>query len=389
MTRSTKTTLLALFLFVLGIFAQGCALDTPPAEDIEVGTSWSELSSRQTLLSAAQYKRLQTDLTKAADATEKEIAELTKEIAKVEGEHKVALAEIESLLAQIRRRRDELESTRNTAATGSFLGGLFGFLVGGPIGMVIGAGAVGAGAYAINTDSKLQQLDRDLSAANTKRDAAKASLDAYTKRKTELETKLQTLETQETAIKKTLAKSSSKAKVAAPGALASYPNVPKRAKKTRLLGELLQNLVDQRDTLAEILVLANGVKTELTTLKTDLEALRDEADELVAESRVELFKILAVMTSANPMAAATAWLESAIAARAREVLEDLDIPVVDFAMFLVDVWDKGQSFAQDPTAAVKKAFTDKVVKTINEAIGADWSVVKYTEKQLIELALES
>lgn len=389
MTRSTKTALLALLLFVIALFAQGCVIDTPPAEDIEVGTSWSELSSRQTLLSAAQYKRLQTDLTKAADATEKEIAELTKEITKVEGEHQLALAEIESLLAQIRQRRNELESTRDTATASSIFGGILGFLVGGPVGMVIGAGAVGAGAYAINTDSKLQQLDRELAAANTKRDNAKASLDAYTKRKAELQAKLDTLEKQETAIKATLAKSASKAKVAAPGALASYPNVPKRAKKTRLLGELLQNLVEQRDTLAEILVLANGVKTELTTLTTDLEKLRDEADELVAESRVELFKILAVMTSANPMAAATAWLESAVAARAREVLEDLDIPVVDFAMFLVDVWDKGRSFVQDPTGAVKKAFADKVVKTINEAIGADWSVVKYTEKQLIELALES
>jgi predicted nucleic acid-binding Zn-ribbon protein len=388
MTRPTKTTLLALLLLVVGIFAQGCALESPASEDIDVGTSWSELSTRQTLLTAAQYKRLETDLTKAADATSKEIAELTTEITKTEAEQMAALAEIDSLLAQIRRRRDELEANRNTATAGSILGGIFGFLVGGPIGMVIGAGAVGAGAYAINTDSQLNALDQQLSAAESRKATAQANLDAYQKRKASLEEDLAALQKRETNIKSVLAQSASKKKVATPASLTSFPSVPKRARKARLLGELLQNLVDQRETLGEILVLAKGVQAELTTLTKDLEELRDEADELVAKSRQDLFKILAVMMAADPMAAATAWLESAVAARAKEVLEDLDIPVIDFAMFLVDVWDKGRSFAADPTAAVKKAFADNVVKTINDATGiADWTVVKYTEKQLIAAAL--
>jgi hypothetical protein len=390
MTARAKTILLSLFLLLVAIVAPGCAIETPPEEEIEVGTSWSELKSKQTLLTPAQMKRLENDLTKATDATAKEIADLTQKIAAAEAEHKATIAQIDSLLAQIRQRRAELESTRNTATAGSFFGGLLGFIVGGPVGMVLGAGAVGAGAYAINTDSKLNQLDRDLSAANTKKAAAQANLDAYTQRKAALEAKLGTLEKEEKEIRGVLAKSASKAKTATPATLAKYPSVPKRAKKTRLLGELLSNLVQQRDTLGEILVLATGVKNDLDALATDLEKLRDEADDMVAQSRTELFKILAVMTSANPMVAATAWLESAIAARAREVLEDLDIPVVDFALFLVDVWDKGRSFAADPTAAVKKAFTDNVVKTINDATGVpDWSVVKYSEKKLIELALES
>jgi DNA repair exonuclease SbcCD ATPase subunit len=387
MTARTKTVLLSLFLVLAAVVAPGCAIETPPEEAIEVGTSWSELRSKQTLLTASQYKRLETDLQKAADATTVEIAELTKKIAAAEAEHKATLAEVESILVQIRQRRAELESTRNTATAGSFFGGLLGFLVGGPVGMVLGAGAVGAGAYAINTDSKLQQLDRDLAAAELKKANAQASLDAYTKRKAELETKLDDLEKKETSIRQVLAKSASKAKVATPAPFASYPTVPKRAKKARLLGELLQNLVEQRTTLGEILVLAQGVQAQLDSLVKDFEKLRDEADELVAQSRTELFKILAVMTSANPMAAATAWLEAAVAARAREALEDLDIPVVDFALFLVDVWDKGKSLVENPTAVLKKELTDKVVKAITESTGADWSAVKYTEKQLIELAL--
>ena len=78
--------------------------------------------------------------------------------------------------------------------------------------------------------------------------------------------------------------------------------------------------------------------------------------------------------------------QASIAARAKEALAELEIPVVDFALFLVDVWDKGQLLAVNPTAAMKDALVKQVVDAVNKSAGADWSAVKYTEKQLLALA---
>jgi len=373
--------------------APACALTTPSADSYEepVAASWSGLSEKQTLLTAEQYARLEQDLTTSINATKAEIAALQQKITATEQANQAALTEINDLVNQIQRRRDELESQRNTSTAAAVGAGIFGFFLGGPLGFALGAGAVGAGAYAIDRDSELHALDGRLTDARARQAKAQADLAAYTAKKAQLQTHLDDLQTKENAVLKVLADSAAADPTptsATPTTeLSKFPSVGKRARKIALLGTLLTNLQDQKTSLESILALAQTLSTSLQATVTDLQNLRNEADAMVAAGRRDIFKILALLMTADPMSAATAWLEASIANRAKEVLTELGVPALDFAKYLVDVWDKGQSLAANPTDAMKTELVNRVVTAINGATGAaDWTAIVYTEQQLVDAA---
>jgi hypothetical protein len=363
----------SLFVAVCG-GASGCALEpTPSGNNEEVGTSWDAIMSSQSLLSATQFRELQENLQNDIAETQATIEKLKKEIVVAEAANQAALNEANALLAQIEQRTAELRALRNETATGGIIAGVLGFLVGGPVGAAVATLGVGAGAVAISADSRLSALNVQLELARAKQRKAEADVAQYYARKKGLETHLEDIRTREKTFIGILAESTTP-KTASP-TFTPWPSVPKRARRIELMKQLLSNLKEQEAVLGDILVLAQALSPELKALVTELKGLREQADQMVEATQNDLWKIVAVLAAENPLGAATLWLESAVAARAKEALAELHISAVDYALWLVKVWDKGRSFAANPGEAVQQELVKKIVVSIESAGAADWTKV--------------
>ena len=72
----------------------GCALNATPTRRRTRGRLRQELSKKQTLLSAEEFKKLETNLKKAIAETQAEITKLEAQIATTEAANRAALAQI-------------------------------------------------------------------------------------------------------------------------------------------------------------------------------------------------------------------------------------------------------------------------------------------------------
>ena len=196
------------------------------------------------------------------------------------------------------------------------------------------------------------ELDRELILVRARQRKAETEFADYSKRKATLDASLDQLRAQEQSIPcdARLVREAGRnvRDVASDGRRSRSARTGSTCSRS-----LLTNLEQQEDTLQEADTAAQVLSKDFTVFVTDLKALRETADQMVQASRDDLRKILAVLAAENRHRCSDDWLESSVAAKAKAALAELHIDAVDYALWLVNQWDKGRSFLENPTEAVK------------------------------------
>jgi subtilisin-like proprotein convertase family protein len=275
--------------------------------------SKSDEAGGEAILPAEELASVERNLRNAITAVEREIARLESEIAKLETDNRTKAAEIDSLVRQIESRRSELEAEYNRKRDAALIFAIFGYFDASAISLVA----------MMNDDSRLRQLNGDLSRAQSQQADIRSRQASYQRQRDALRAQLSTLRTRRDELLAILA---SPPPTAVPDALRDHPELARLAHRVRTLESVLDNGNEQVAVLTAIRDLALGLSDAMDATLATLRSFADAADRAVRESRAEFHELLELLASGDPSAAAQRWLEDQVAARTRELLSALDWP---------------------------------------------------------------
>jgi hypothetical protein len=266
------------------------------------------------LLSSAELRRLERALEDAIEAAEAHIAELTRDIEKLESDNQAKAMEIQAIIDRINGRKREIEdqynSNRNLCLVCLFLGCA-------PICFV-------TLAQQIDQDAEIRTLNERLAAA-------------YQERKATLVEKVSALQTHKEHLLRLLQRGTAQPRAG----LEAYPELAAQAGRVDMLTEVLDDSHQQIALLGEIRELAQALSDKLDAALANVTGLATAADALLQRMRDDTLEILRLLVAPSPAAAVEAWLEREVARRTRELLGTLDWPASLFVDFLIRTRGEG------------------------------------------------
>jgi hypothetical protein len=313
------------------------------------------------MLSADDLQRIDAQLTAAIARADQEIASLEMQIAGLEQQLAGDQATINSIVNSIQQRRDEI--TRNQRIF--MFVGILGLFTGLPA--VAGLGALGA----IDQDSRIQQLNRDLSAAQSKSAQVQQQIAMYTARRDQLRAKLDPLKQTYAALKKLLADGTTPVPAAPEGVDAQkWSQLAAERGRVDTLGKVLANAQQQVALLQQILTMLQATHDAVDKALAVLQQLAADADAEAKASTAELNGLIKVLITGDPEAAAEAWLDDQLAQRTRDVLKAIGWPESKFVDFLVTAATDGDLEKEllDMLNTTVKLTMPKNVLAVGEAI---------------------
>ena len=332
------------------------------------------------VLDAEDLARVQEAFETAIAQGEAEIARLQAEIAKLDQANAKKQSEIDALVAQINQRRNEVERNRDLALAAAV--GL-GFLTFG-LGAIAGAAAVASLTVALANDSRLQELNRSLSQAQSEQQSIRSQSQAYQNQKRVLEGQLALLKQSKD---KLLDELQSPEAEEVPAALAPYPELAEAHRRLAVLKAILVNTNEQVDLLTQIRDAAQALSDALDRALDTLRALAADADRLAQESNDDFLKILEAVLSGYPAAVAESWLFDELAKKTHDLLVAIDFPLADFVAHLVRTRFTG---TPEDLANLTTELLEKLAETGVEAATAwSWSGANDSSQPIDDLALVS
>jgi hypothetical protein len=270
------------------------------------------------LLSAADLARVQAAFDDAIASGEAAIATLEHEIDRLDAENRAKVGEIDGLVRQMEQRRSELEDQhrRNLVLC-----------------LLFPSPGICLLAVVIENDGRMQQLERDLAQARDRQRQVQAELADHRDRRAVLQARLAPL------------------RAARERLIALYRDgVPLRPlpevldagspealafSRADALGRIAAATRAEIELLVEIRNAAAELQAQLDAALGTIRALASSVDALVAEARDRFMELLEALTSGDPDAVARDWLDEAIAARTRAMLDALDWPARELIDHLI------------------------------------------------------
>jgi hypothetical protein len=275
------------------------------------------------------------------DAT---IAALADKVDQIEVENERTLREIESLVARIDARRREVEEEYERKRDLGLFACMFGYC---------DVGAVSL-AMAIADDARLDQLERELAAAERKRSDAQTKHDAYRARRERSEVLRDVLVDRATYLRQVF-----RGDVTPPGrgstTFASHPELPMFAQRWSGGRALVDNLHEQIENLVELMRDARELAALLDRTLRATRAALEKADALREQSGKDFYDLLRIMSSGDPNAAAERWLDKALADKTKAVMKELGWTGWDPSVFVKRLLAKSFPGAEGSPAATELA----------------------------------
>lgn len=279
------------------------------------------------LLPADELARLDQKLTAAVAAAEARIASLQDQIATGEADLQSKQSQIDSLISQIEQRKRVVTQNYNNSINVGLLGAFFGFPLVSAVSLV----------QAMDQDAILQSLNSQLVTAQQQRDQVASEIANYRSRRDAIAAQLAPVEQTYADLKGLLA-SNNYPPIAAPADVNKAKWGETRLQRGRIttLGKVLDNCTTQITLLQKLLALVSAANDEVNAALTTVKALAEAADQ-EAERSTELFQsLLKIALSGDPNAAASEWLQDALAAKTRQALAALDWPAQAFVDALLN-----------------------------------------------------
>ena len=336
MMRKTATAWVALIM-ACGLTAMGCGVGDDSQVDPFtlqfIDSDKSDDTANTTMLPPQQLQLLQQQLASAIDAANAEVTRLEAEIAKLEGEQAQKQNAIDQLVSSIAARRAEVESNYNASLAVAAAGGIFAAVLTGGLSLIAAGVAVGGLASALSNDSRLTQLNSDLSRAQSEQATIAQQANTYRTRRDALRAELTNLKKAKDVLIATLDGTSGAGTIAISEGIPTVLHAP--LERIALLKAILANTDDQVGILTQIRTLASSLNAQMDQAIATLRALSNAADKLAEASNQDFYRLLALATAPDPLASALTWLGQAVAERTLAILGLAETPVAGFVKYLV------------------------------------------------------
>ena len=297
------------------LLAAACMEDAP-APKADTPFTVSEPGKADDMLPAADKARLVSAFDDAIASAEATVVSLEREIANLEASHAAKQREADMLVARIAAREQELKDQYNRNLV---------------LCVFFPNPAICILATYIANDSTLRSYKQQLEAAKAQQRTIMTNIASYGVKRDAIRAKLEPVRAGKARL---LAKLRGGAPSELPPELAGSPEtaqaywrIDATAKLTTAIQLEIGLLLDLRNAAVELAqVLDQSVRT--------LRALEQGVDQLVQQQRQVFMDHLAAFLTGDPAALAEQWLEEALAARTRELLDALEFPLNEFARFL-------------------------------------------------------
>lgn len=206
-------------------------------------------------------------------------------------------------------------------------------------------------AVMIDEDNRrIRELGDQIRNLQDKQRVLNAKRASYAATRDKVQTKLRALEAEEEKLSGV-----SSTRMQLPGA--TLAPVSDAANELLRRQSLLANLRSQIELLKELHHLARGLNTDLKSFLDEMEKMEALAEKMVAESEKRLMELVKVVTSPEPNAAASQWLEKHVAKETKKLIGQLSLEVQPFVKHLV----KGEHPRGGPDAQKLQASLLKVL----------------------------
>lgn len=336
----------------------GLAACAPQQKPFELHLSQGGKADGTSLLSPEDRARIDDAFVAAIKSGEAEVKRLEDEIARLEGEISRKQSEIDSLVSQIEARKREIEQNYNLQLAAAVGLGLLTFGLGS---VIAGAGAVASLAAALNSDSRLNDLNRKLSDARTTQQQVRDQRAAYATKKTTIMAQVDKVRA---AKQRLLAELDQPAAVVVPGKLSTYAQAGAPYRRWKTMEAIVASVRSEIASLTELRDAAKELLASIDAALATVKQLADDADKLAQQTRDEFLYILEAALSGDPLAVATKWLSNALAKKTQEMLTELGFPAADFVAHLVKMRFTG---SDADLAALRDQLVAKLTSEIVDA----------------------
>jgi hypothetical protein len=313
------------YLLVSSLLVSACAetvSDSSKLDSDESGFAIDDLGKADGVLSSADRQRIETAFDQAIESAEATVTHLEAEIVELEASHAAKQAEADRLVTQIASREEDIRRNfNNNVIFCAFFPSPACFL-----------------ATALSNDSALRQFREQLSRAQSEQTRIRNDIAAYGRKRDAIRAKIAPLRDGKTRV---LAMLNGSAPHTAPAELAGDPAAAEAywragamADVQAAVAEEVRLLLELRDAAVE---LANTLDQSLLTLRR----LEESVATLVEKQREQFMKLVIGVLTGDPAAAAQKFLDGQIAARTRSVLNQLEWPLNEFAMYLASKRGEG------------------------------------------------
>jgi hypothetical protein len=281
------------------------------------------------------------------------IADVEDEIFRLEADLSAKVQEIDRLVRDIERRKDEIEDAQTLKLMASVAGIFFGL----PI--VAGVSLVAA----INDDSRIKSLSAQLDRARSDRSHIEALLRDYRAHRATLQQKLAALRADEEGLRR--AAEPRELTPEEQAVFAELPEVPTTSLRIAALAALADNLTQQYDALVAIRDRLQSVAAVIDVVLDRMLVTESKARELADESREELFDLIELLVSPYPEAAAATWLEGLVKDKLIAVFGTLPTPENITSQLIEGFADRITArLFDDPSHPLAQSFRAELVRVI-------------------------
>jgi hypothetical protein len=300
-----------------------CLGDTTPITKGDDPFELGEPGKADGMLSAADKARLEQAFDSAITAAEATVARLEQEIATLEAGHAAKQREADDLVRRIEQREQELRDqyNRNLALCLFFPDPSICIL-----------------ANVISNDSTLRAYRQQLEAARAEQARIRAEIQTYRAKRDALRARIAPIREGKQRLVSML---QSPGAIELPLELESAPAAGQAWGRAQLMERLSDAIASEIDLLVQIRNATVELSQVLDASLATLRALEQSVDQLVTEQRERFMDRLFDLLSGDPDALAQQWLEEALAARTRELLDALEWPLGEFVRYLVESRDGG------------------------------------------------
>ncbi len=289
--------------------------DSSKLDSDEPGFGIDDLGKADGVLSSADRARIQTAFDQAITSAESTVAQLETEIAQLEASHAQKQAEADRLVAQIAAREEDIRRNfNNNLIVCAFFPSPACFL-----------------ATALSNDSALRSFRQQLASAQAEQTRIRNEITAYGQKRDAIRAKVAPLRTGKQRV---LAMLDGAAPHTPPADLASDPATAEAYWRAGAMSDVQAAVAEEVRLLLELRDAAVELATTLDQSLLTLRRLEESVATLVEKQREQFMKLVVGVLTGDPAAAAQKFLDAQIAARTRAVLNTLEWPLNEFAMFL-------------------------------------------------------
>jgi hypothetical protein len=312
------------YFLVTSVLVSACAENVSESSKLdsdEPGFSIEDLGKADGVLSSSDKQRIENAFDDAIESAEATVVQLEDEIRDLEASHAAKQAEADRLVQQIASREEDIRRNfNNNLILCAFFPSPACFL-----------------ATALANDSALSSYRSQLSAAQSEQTRIRNEIAAYGVKRDRIRTKIAPLRAGKTRVLAML----NGAEPAPPTVLEDDPATAEAYWRTGAMADVQAAIAEEVRLLLELrdaaVELANTLDQSLLTLRR----LEENVAELVQKQREQFMKFAINMLTGDPAATAQKFLDQQIASRTKAVLNQLEWPLNEFAMYLASKRGEG------------------------------------------------